>query len=118
MAKVTRKTQTPPASNAVTPQPTSSTKGRKHAKTSCQPRSRDSGKVTKTTMRVKKHPRRNLTKKASPKTSTPSRKDKSRESKHFGHYRRLNQVLNQNEPGCDQETVEKPTTSRAYPGSQ
>ncbi|XP_027465220.1 spermatid nuclear transition protein 4-like [Zalophus californianus] len=115
MAKATKKTQTPPASSTVVQQPTSSAKGRKHAKTSCQPKSRASGKVTKTTMKIKRHPQRSLTKKASPKTSTPSRKDKkSRQSKPFGHYHRLNEVLNRNGPAYQ----EKPTTSRAYLGNE
>lgn len=182
MAKVTRKAQTPLTSTTVTQKPTSSTKGRKHAKTSCQPMSRDSGKVrwshsssscchhphetpplsfpvihplfivylfptecpcfhppphsvppnqspsvitllsfqvTKTTTRVKSHSQRTLAKEASSKPSNPSRKvKKSRGSKLFGHYRRLNEVLTCQEPGWDQERVEKPTTSHAYLGSQ
>lgn len=36
----------------------------------------------------------------------------------FGHYHRLNEKLNQNEPEQDQESVEKPTTSNDDQGSQ
>ncbi|CAD7682850.1 unnamed protein product [Nyctereutes procyonoides] len=119
MATVTRKTQTPLASSTVIQQSTSGTKGRKHTKTTCKPRSRQSGKVPKTTTRVKRHLRKNLTGKASPKPSTSSRKlKKGKRTTLFGHYYRLKKALKHNESERHQERGEKPTTSRAYLGSQ
>ncbi|XP_058391109.1 uncharacterized protein CXorf51A-like [Diceros bicornis minor] len=115
MARVTR---TPQASSTVMEQPrqrTPNTKERKKSKASCQPRSRGSVKVAKKTMGAKRSLKRSLRKKASPKNPTSSTKSKkARGTALFGHYHRLNEELSQNEP----ESVEEPTTSHDYLGSQ
>ncbi|XP_058391114.1 uncharacterized protein CXorf51A-like [Diceros bicornis minor] len=115
MAQVTR---TPQASSTVMEQPgqqTPNTKERKKRKASCQPRSRGSVKVAKRTMGAKRPLKSSLRKKASPKNPTSSMKSKkARGTTLFGHYHRLNEERSQNDP----ESVEEPTTSRDYLGSQ
>ncbi|XP_070113466.1 uncharacterized protein [Equus przewalskii] len=97
MAKATGKSQ---ASSTVTEQPSPKNKERKAAK--------------KTTG-AKRPLRRRSTKKASSKRPTSSVKSKeARGTTLFGHYHRLNEELNQDEPEEDRESMEKPSTSRAY----
>nr|XP_005614628.2 spermatid nuclear transition protein 3 [Equus caballus] len=112
MAKATRKSQ---ASSTVTEQPSPNTKERKMRKSSSQPRSRGSVKAAKKTTGAKRPLRRRSTKKASRKCPTSSVKSKeARGTTLFGHYHRLNEKLNQDEPEADGESMEKPSTSRAY----
>nr|XP_014584745.2 uncharacterized protein LOC106781390 [Equus caballus] len=112
MPKATRKSQ---ASSTVAEQPSPKNKERKMRKSSCQPRSGGSVKAAKKTTGAKRPLRRRSTKKASRKCPTSSVKSKeARGTTLFGHYHRLNEELNQDEPEEDGESMEKPSTSRAY----
>ncbi|XP_069320279.1 uncharacterized protein CXorf51A-like [Eulemur rufifrons] len=103
MAKVTRKSPKPITDmDQLTP----TTKGKKKAKIPCQPRSRVGGKVPKATTKVKKLLQRCSSKKASEKSPVPIRKPKkARGPTLFGHYHRLNEKLDKNEPDHDQKSV-------------
>ena len=71
--------------------------------------------AAKKTTGAKRPLRRRSTKKASSKRPTSSVKSKeARGTTLFGHYHRLNEELNQDEPEEDGESMEKPSTSRAY----
>nr|XP_044619479.1 uncharacterized protein LOC106841651 [Equus asinus] len=112
MAKATRKSQ---ASSTVAEQPSPKNKERKMRKSSSQPRSRGSVKAAKNTTEAKRPLLRRSTKKASPKHPASSVKSKkTRGTILFGHYHRLNKKLNYDEAEEDGESMEKPSTSRAY----
>ncbi|CAD7682842.1 unnamed protein product [Nyctereutes procyonoides] len=76
-------------------------------------------KVAKTTMKAKRYPQGSLRQETSSKVPIPLIKSKKTKGPIlFGHYHRLNEKLNQNEPEQSQESVEKPTTSNEERGSQ
>ncbi|KAG8508820.1 putative protein CXorf51B [Galemys pyrenaicus] len=109
MAKVTKK---PPEPTLDKEQPTSSSKQNKKAKTSRQPRSKVGDKVIKTSRRVKRPLRGTVQKKNPAKRVSFLTKDrKDRRQSLFGHYRKLNEKLKQNEVGQDQDSVKKSTTN-------
>ncbi|XP_012582539.1 PREDICTED: spermatid nuclear transition protein 4-like [Condylura cristata] len=105
MARITKKSPEPTLDME---QPTSSSKQNKKAKTSCQPRS----KAMKTSMKVKPPLRRNLHKKPSEKrVNTVRNVGKTRRQTVFGHYRKLNEKLNQDEAEEEQGSVKTSTSS-------
>ncbi|XP_053435091.1 uncharacterized protein CXorf51A-like [Nycticebus coucang] len=113
MTKVTRKPREPMK------RPSTSTKGRKRAKTPYQSSSRVVAKVLKTSKKLKQPFRRCSSKKASKKTPTVIRKPKkSRGLTLFGHYHRLNKKLKENEPGRHRKNMDNSPVSSDDLGSQ